>query len=91
MTRKSLPPFETRTRELEGIDETESTEKKSPSCCSVFSVYFASFLCKEVAMHPVFAKASGMTDNLIGAPIDVHRALLDIQLTSSSSTSRNYV
>jgi GxxExxY protein len=40
---------------------------------SVFSVSFVSSVCKGTAMHPLFAQASALTHDVIGAAIEVHR------------------
>src|SRR5580765_4808689 len=40
---------------------------------SVFSVYFVSSICKGPAMHPLFARASNLTHDVIGAAIEVHK------------------
>ena len=47
-------------------EETETTEK-----LSLFPLF--SLFAKDLAMHPLFAQASGMTHDIIGAAIEVHK------------------
>jgi hypothetical protein len=39
----------------------------------VFFVHFVSSLCESLAMHALFAQASELTHDIIGAAIEVHK------------------
>jgi len=51
---------------LKEQEATETTEERV-SVSSVFSVF------NELAMHPLFAQAAGITHDVIGAAIEVHK------------------
>jgi hypothetical protein len=59
---------------MDGTGGNRGNRGKVVRASSVFSVSFVSSHCEEPTMHPLFAQASGLTHDVIGAAIEVHEA-----------------
>jgi hypothetical protein len=64
---KSLPDLELQPVPAGCLIEQEATEITESLCISLFSLF------EGIYMHPLFLKASGLTHDVIGSAIEVHK------------------
>jgi hypothetical protein len=83
-----LQGLEQKTRFLKEQKGTETTERCWSGQLSVFFVCFVSSVRKGSAMHPLFAEASALTHDMIGAAMEVPRDK-GLGLLESISMSRD--
>ena len=64
---KQLPDLELQHVRAGCLIEQEATEITESLCISLFSLF------EGIYMHPLFLKASGLTHDVIGSAIEVHK------------------